>query len=111
MTQHHPRPLLDAWLEESGELLDEASPTPAVVVEEDTLGPRDVGTRRCRLVLEADLELHVGRTAILGEQFVAIGLWQPSCRRYRDRVRLPSHRLDELIGHLAALRSFLGGSR
>lgn len=107
MTPTDARRELDSWLRKADTLLEEAAP--AAVVDEDTLGPRNVGARRCRLVLEGDLELHIGRSTVLGEQFVAIGLWQPSSRRYRDRVRLPSHRLDDLIDQLSELRRFLGG--
>lgn len=100
---------LDSWLQKADTLLEEEG-RPAVV-DEDTLGPRTVGARRCRPVLARDLELHVGRGTVLGEQFVAIGVWQPSSRRYRDRVRLPSRRLGNLIDQLSELRRFLGGAR
>lgn len=106
MTRTDARRELDSWLQKADTLLEEEGR--AAVVDEDTLGPRTVVGRRNRLVLERDLELHVGRSTVLGEQFVAIGLWQPSSRRYRDEVRLPSHRLGDLIGQLSGLRRFAG---
>ena len=109
MTRTDARRELDSWLQKADTLLDQEGS--AAVVDEDTLGPRNVGVRRCRLVLERDLELHIGRNTVLGQQFVAIGLWQPSSRRYRDRVRIPSHRLGDLIDQLNELGRFLGSAR
>lgn len=108
MTHTDARQEFDSWLHKADTLLEQQGPA---AVDEDTLGPRNLGARRCRLVLGHDLELHVGRSTVLGEQFVAIALWQPSIRRYRDRVRVPSHRLGDLIDQLSELRRFLGGAR
>ena len=109
MTHSDARRELDSWPKKADTLI--AGEGSAAVVHEDTLGPRNVGTRRCRLVRERDLDLQIGRSTVNGEQFVAIGLWQTSSRRYRNGVRLPSNRLDDLIDQLSELRRFLGGAR
>ena len=58
---------------------------------------------------ERDLELHLGRAAILGTEFVLANDFVPSQARYQPGLIIERRHLSQLVGELAGLDRFLAG--
>lgn len=104
---------LDAWLRAVDDVLADQAVAPnqlSLFEEEKSEPPELIGKLFGRLRKERDLELHVRVGWQFGTEYLQLLDFQPSTGRYENAVLVERRLLGRLLGKMAALHRYSGGT-